>query len=510
MGITSFSFWLFLCCGILIYFLFPVKKYQWFTLLGVSVAFFVFTSGWRMILYMLWGVGIAWASALVIERASSLRLKRIAVIAGVVLILAELASLKYVRLGMQIANLFSPLTGKDFSPDLTGILAPIGISYYTLSITGYLIEVYWGNISAERNFLKFMLFAIYFPQLTSGPITRYADMNAQLTGTHSFDHVRVLYGIQRILWGLFKKIVVADRAAVFVSAVFNEPEVYQGYYILLAILLFALQLYADFSGCMDIICGASECFGIMLPENFNSPFLSETVSEFWDRWHITMGLWFRDFLLYPLLKSGFMQGIRKRIKPLLGKKAAKNVPTYLSMSVVWILIGIWHGGENKYILASGLLPGFYLIMGQICTPLFKRCVGLLKINTDAISWHLFRKARTFFCLCTSWVFVRAQNVRDGLRVIKGLFARSNMEILFDGSIYTLGLTWKDFNVLYIGIAIMIFVAVRKEKGIVIRERIHQQNLAAQWIFMLTAVFTLLILGMYGPQYNAADFIYKNF
>lgn len=510
MGITSFSFWLFLCCGVVLYFLFPAKKYQWTVLLGLSAVFFVAASGWKMVPYMLWGVGIAWGSALIIERAASVKIKRVTLVIGIALLLAQLASLKYVRLGVQLVNLFGPVTGKSVFYDITGIMAPIGISYYTLSIIGYLVEVYWGNIPVERNFFKVMLFAIYFPQLTSGPITRYAEMGGRLFRPRSFDHIKALYGIQRILWGLFKKIVIADRAAVYVSAVFGDCDSYQGYYILVAILLFALQLYADFSGCMDIICGASECFGIMLPENFNSPFLAETVSEFWDRWHITMGLWFRDFLLYPLLKTGFMQGIRKKVKPVLGKKAAKSIPTYLSMGVVWICIGVWHGGESRYILASGILPGFYLIMGQVCRPLFERCVRLLKINTEAASWHMFCRARTMLCLCTSWVFVRAQGVKDGLGVIRGLFAKANMEVLFDGSLYTLGLTWKDFNVLYAGIGLMVFAAVQKEKGVVIREKMRSQNMAAQWLFMLAALFTIIILGIYGPGYDAADFIYQNF
>lgn len=510
MGITSFSFWIFLCCSILIYYLFPVKKFQWIVLLGVSIIFFVIASGLRMILFMLWGTCIAWGSALIIGKSTSAKIRNTAFIVGIFLILIELASLKYVKLGIQIANLFNPITGTEISSDLGNIIAPIGISYYTLSILGYLIEVYWGEIKLENNPLKLILFAIYFPQLTSGPITRNAEMNVQLFKAHRFDHVKILYGIQRILWGLFKKIVIADRAAIFVSAVFNNYSVYQGCYILIAILLFALQLYADFSGCMDIICGASECFGIILPENFNSPFLSETVSEFWDRWHITMGLWFRDFVLYPLLKSGFMQNIRKRIKSVFGKKASKNIPTYISMSVVWILIGVWHGGEYKYILASGLLPGFYLITGQICRPLFEKLIAFFRINTEAFSWHLFRRIRTFFCLCTSWVFVKAQNVIDGLCVLKNLFAKSNIEALFDDSLYSLGLTWKDFNILYAGIIIMIFAAIKKENGINIREKNRQQNMAAQWLFMLAAIFTILILGMYGPGYNATDFIYKNF
>jgi D-alanyl-lipoteichoic acid acyltransferase DltB (MBOAT superfamily) len=470
----------------------------------------VVVSGGGMIPYLMWGIIIAWGGGLLISKTDNIRAKNYCMVISIILLVGELACLKYVRLGINLWNLLPWVRSNPIVYDVSGIIAPIGISYYTLSVIGYILEVYWGNIEAEGNLLKMATFVTYFPQMTSGPITRYGEMSPQLFGIHHFEHKKVLFGIQRILWGLFKKLVIADRASMFVSEIYNNYESYQGWYILIAVMLFALQLYTDFSGCMDIICGASECFGIRLPENFNSPFMAESVSEFWDRWHITMGKWFRDFLLYPLMKSDFNQGVRKKLKKHFGKNISKNVPTYLCMSVVWVTIGIWHGGAFKYIFASGILQGFYLIMGQVFSPLMKKAIDVLGINTNALSWHLFRRIRTLFCLCTSWIFIKADNFTEGLYIIKSMFSTWNPYILFDDSLYSLGLTWKDFNVIYVGVIIMMLVAHKKEMGVNIREKISEQNLWAQWLIMLVSIFAILILGIYGPSYNASDFIYKNF
>lgn len=508
MGITTFSFWIFLIPTVLVYYTFPAKQYQWIVLLTANYIFFLLVSSWTMIPYLLWGIIIAWGGGLLVSVLKQEKARKYALIATILLLVIELAYLKYSRLGIRIYNAVASMWGGQYSFETAGILAPIGISYYTLSVIGYVIEVYWGNISAEKNLLKFSVFVTFFPQMTSGPITRYGEMRNELFCEHHFDHKKVLFGIQRILWGLFKKLVIADRVATFVTNVYADYYTYSGTWIFVAVVLFALQLYTDFSGCMDIICGASECFGISLPENFNSPFLSETVSEFWGRWHITMGAWFKDFLLYPLMKSSGIQSLRKRLKKHFGKGIAKSVPTYLCMSVVWITIGVWHGGDFKYIFASGILQGFYLIMGEMLSPLSRKVNGY--INTEAFSWHLFRRLRTAFLLCTSWVFIRAERFLDGIKVIQAMFAEKNGYILLNDDLYTLGLSWKDFNVVYCGVLLLILVAHQKEKGIDPREELYAQNIWAQWLVMLVMLFTIIIFGIYGPGYNPVDFIYKNF
>ncbi len=510
MSITSLAFWVFLFCAVLIYYVFPIKKYQWVILLLISLSFFSQVSGIKLIIYVLFAAIVTWGGALGIRKSKSEKQKKIWLILTIVLTVGELASLKYVLFGYNVAGLVTGVFGHElFVPEIS-ILAPIGISYYTLSIIGYVLDVYWELCEPQKNFMKHLLYTIYFPPLTSGPILKYSEMEAQLFTPHKFDHIRVLHGIQRILWGLFKKIVIADRVAIFVSAVYGDYEKYSGIYIVLAILLFALQLYTDFSGCMDIVCGASECFGINLPENFNSPFFSETVAEFWKRWHITMGDWFKDYILYPMMKSKPNRKIIEKLKKTFGKKASKDISTYLCMLILWITIGIWHGGAWKYILASGLIPGFFLIAGQATRPVTEKMINVFHIKTDVLSWRIFRMLRTFVCMCTSWVFVRAEGVCDGINMLSNVKNNFTFAPLFDGSIYQLGLTWKDFNVIYFGIFTLLVVGIAHERGVRIRSELSKQNMFAQWIVMLVALFVVLILGIYGPSYVATDFIYKNF
>ncbi len=509
MTITSFSFWIFLLLFVCIYYLWPSKN-RWLVLLCASISFFVLASGWQMILYMLFGVVVAYIGAYAIHCSSNTKTKKFIMFIVVLLIIGELASLKYVQFAAGTIGKIAELFGKRITFDAVSVIAPIGISYYSLSLIGYVLDVYWEKYAAEKNFFKIFLFGIYFPQLTSGPITRYDEMKTEFFGERKFNHITLLYGIQRIIWGLFKKLVIANRAAIFVQTVYGNYELYNGYYIVIAVLLFALQLYADFSGCMDIIMGASQCFGVELPENFDTPFASQSVTEFWRRWHITMGNWFKDYLLYPILKSNFIQKIKKFLKKHVSKKASKEIPTYMGLFVIWVAIGIWHGGSWKFIFASGVIPGFYLVMGQVFMPIFEKINKVIGINTEARSWKMFRSVRTFLCLCTSWILISAGSLKGGFNVVKAMFANNNPWVLSDDSLYMLGLSWKDFNILYIGILIMCVVGILHKNSVNIREKLVKQNLFAQWLIMLIALFSIIILGIYGPGYDAASFIYENF
>lgn len=509
MSITSFYFWCFLIAVGFIYYLTP-SKIKWCVLLVASIFFFVMACGWNMLAYLFFGVLTAFIGAKLIDGSKHPKRRKFYLIVTLVLMIGELAALKYVRFFLNTAGIISGLFGNRLEFSFTGFLAPLGISYYTLSLVGYVLDVYWEKYPHQRNVFKQLLFACYFPQLTSGPITRYDEMEKQLFTPHAFCPKEIYFGIQRILWGLFKKLVIADRAAILVTAVFGDYMTYGGYYIVVAVLLFALQLYTDFSGCMDIIMGASQCLGVGLPENFNTPFFSETVAEFWRRWHITMGAWFKDYLLYPILISKRMQRIGKFCRKHFGKKTGKNIVTYLGLMVIWLAIGIWHGGEYKYIFASGILPGFFLITGEMFNPFFQRCSRLLRINTEATSWHIFRMFRTFLCLCASWIFVRASSFLDGIQVVKQMFSVSNPWVLVDGKLLELGLNWQDFNILFIGILAIWGAGMLHRHGKHVREMLAKQNAAAQWIVMLGALFVIIIYGIYGPQYDATGFIYKNF
>ncbi|KAA3387769.1 MBOAT family protein, partial [Akkermansia muciniphila] len=301
-SITSFSFFVFLALAVLVYYCIP-SKIRWCWLLISSAIFFVLSSGWEMIPYLLYGIVVTYTGAWLIQyKCKTDRQRKIVLIITLILTLIELVVLKYLNFFIATGNVFGKLFHLNIGLTSLSMIAPIGISYYTLSIIGYVIDVYRQTIAAQKNPFKFALFTCYFPQLVSGPITRYGEMEPQFFGKRTFDPKRIQFGLERMLWGLFKKLVISDRLAIIVSTVYADFYNYNGFYILFAVFIFAFRLYADFSGCMDIVLGASEIFGITLPENFDTPFFSETISEFWRRWHITLGLWSKDYILYPLLK----------------------------------------------------------------------------------------------------------------------------------------------------------------------------------------------------------------
>ncbi len=287
MTVTSFLFFAFFGVSLLIYYLLP-KRIQWATLLVFSLLFFLLATGsmWTII-YLIVGIVVTWFCAKKIslkQSTDSGANARTPLLIGIIVNVGILAVLKYN--GFFINN-FNRLT--HFSVPLPSLVAPLGISFYTFSAVGYLISVYWGTAECQGSLAKTALFIGYYPVLTSGPILRYPEMQSQLYAPHSFDYKSFTFGLQRMLWGLFLKLVVSSRLGTAVDKIYGNMSAYPGLFIWFAAGLFMLQLYTDFSGCMEIILGVSECYGIQLPENFRTPFFSRSVQEFWQRWHITLG-----------------------------------------------------------------------------------------------------------------------------------------------------------------------------------------------------------------------------
>ncbi|MCE5187793.1 MAG: hypothetical protein LLF75_01205 [Eubacteriales bacterium] len=313
-----------------------------------------------------------------------------------------------------------------------------------------------------------------------------------------------------MIWGLFKKMVVADRLAIITSAIFVDTTSYPGFYVIVGVLLYAFQIYCDFSGCMDIVIGASEMFQVVLPENFQRPFFSGNLSAFWRRWHISLGLWAKEYIMYPLLKSEAFQAIGKQSRKLLGKKVGKNIPTYVGMLILWIVIGIWHGGSAKLIFAAGILPWIFIVGGQFMQPFFDSIVRVLRINKDCFSYRLFSSLRTISLMCLIWLFAMAGGGEFGGFLRLKQMMDLNPWILFDGSLYGFGLDINDFVIIAISFFAILIVSYFQEKGYQIRQTIERQNIVFQWILLLSGIFTVLMFGVYGPGYNPADFIYAGF
>ncbi|MCR5024162.1 MAG: hypothetical protein K6A90_07515 [Lachnospiraceae bacterium] len=351
------------------------------------------------------------------------------------------------------------------------------------------------------------MFLIYFPQLVSGPFVRYEDQRDQLFSFHKFNLDSIVRGFERFLWGCFKKLVIADRIAVVTGNIFFDWNRFTGFYIIFGVCCFAFQLYADFSGCMDIMLGVSEMFQITLPENFKRPFFSTSYAEFWRRWHITLGTWAKDYVLYPLLKTKPFARMGKAAKDRWGKKIGREIPTFAGMIIIWFLIGLWHGGSAKFMFCSGIIPCIYLLGGRILSPYLNRLTHILGIKTDCFSYRLFLRIRTTILVMSTWLIMASGSLRVSLQKFRQIIPLNNPYIFFGKNMYSTGLDGKDFLLLWICLLIVLVVDTMEEHGIDVRKSLSGQNTLFRWGVLYALMFAVIVFGKYGPGYNAADFIY---
>ncbi len=328
---------------------------------------------------------------------------------------------------------------------------------------------------------------------------------------HRFSYDRCVRGMERVLWGLFKKLVISERLSIVVGRIYDYYEAYNGLYIFAAAAMFAMQLYCDFSGLMDIVLGCSEVLGITLPENFDNPFLSLNLSEFWRRWHITLGGFLRDYVLYPLERSGLLKKMRKACKKHLGKGYEKkyNLPLYFSLLISWFLIGLWHGGGWNYIFGVGLYMWAVIVLGELLHPFFMWLVKILHINTECMTYRLFLRIRTYLFFMFGLSFFRAETLEDGFLMWKGAFATFNPWIFFDESFFKLGLDRREWGILAFGLLLLFLVSYLSGKKDV-RTYIREQNFIARLLVFAGLFAMIVVFGCYGEAFSAADFIYGKF
>lgn len=513
MNIISFEFFLLIVVALIIFYIVP-KKMQWLVLLLLSV-YYIYCGNKMVLNAVFTGMVLStYCTGILIKKSEKKRgwilFMGISINIGVWLFLKE-AGFFIINF-----NIISDLVGYKMYLEPISIMAPIGISYYTFSLIGYLVDVYWGLHEPQRNFAKFALFAGYFPLLTSGPIVKYRELEKDLFGIHCVDFKRIYFGIQRIIWGLFKKLVISERTAVIVNCIWNDTEQYSGLFVWIAAILFVLQLYTDFSGCIDIIMGVSEMFGINLPENFNLPFISRNVSEWWRRWHITLGLWLKDYVLYPVLKTEAWQKLGTNCKKMMRgknkKRLAKKIPVWCGLLLSWLFIGLWHGGSYNYVLGVGLFYWALIVLGELCEPLFQKIIALLRINTECFSWHLFQSVRTFFVYVISTMFWRSYGgMAEAVEVLRASVRVFNPQIFFNGSLWTLGLEKVDFIIIVLGVLIMVVGAIIKMyAGGSVREWLDEQNLLFRYTIIAGMIMLVILFGVYGPGVSSSEFIYQQF
>lgn len=530
MFFTSYEFLEFLLVLFLLYYLFPAR-WQWKLLLAASF-FFYFCASPVYCVYIAVTIVTTWAAGCMIEavrrkrddylqenreslskedkKAYKARMKRRTwrwTLACLLLNLGILAVVKYTNFVISNVNAVMDALGSGRPIRFVDIILPLGISFYTFQAMGYIIDVYRGTTEAERNPFKFALFVSFFPQLIQGPISRFGDLKQTLFAEHPFQGRTVSLGLQRILWGFFKKLVIADRIVVGVNTLIHDGDVYTGAYAFAGMLFYALELYADFTGGIDITIGIAQALGIRVTENFNRPFFSKNIKEYWNRWHITMGSWFTDYIFYPISVCKPMLKLSKFSRKYMGEVIGKRVPVYLSSFVVWFATGIWHGASWNFIV-WGLGNWLVIMVSQELEPLYAKFHGRFHVK-DRFGFRLFQVVRTVLLMSVLRMFDCYRNVPLTFRMIGSMFTARNWNILWNGSLLKIGLSGIDYAVLLFGLALLIAVSLVQRRGSV-RARIGALPYWGRFAVWYGLFLIVLLAGAYGIGYDSSQFIYNQF
>lgn len=517
MSLVSGIFIIYLMVVVVLYYLVP-KRFQWIVLLTASVLFYAFAGiqylpfvfGTSIISYTTGRViGRKYAGAEMKTKIEQLAAKRFCKRILSVAIIIILGALFYSKFMGSVLELLRQIWGSN-SVNTIQILFPLGISYYTFSSIGYMLDVYWKRYPEETNYGRYLLYILYFPHILQGPIPRYNRLGAELKKEHGFEYKRITYGVQLMVWGYFQKLVIAERLGIFVRAVYGDWERQQGFVLLVATVFASFQMYTDFAGCMNIVQGVSEIFGISLEKNFAQPYFAKSIEEFWRRWHITLGAWFKDYLCMPIAVAGFTKKLSKKARKRWGITAGKKVATILPLIFVWIATGLWHGTGWNY-LFWGCWHGGIIIVSILMSDIYVKWKHFLHIEDNSGYWKAFCILRTFaLTAIIPRVITQSATISDAIGVFKRMFSRFNVWVFFDGTLYNYGLDRKNFTMAIFSLAILFIVSLLKEKGIQIREKIAAQPLVFRWIFYYLAFFSVVLFGVYGVGYDASSFVYMNF
>ncbi len=409
-------------------------------------------------------------------------------------------------------NFFISNINTFLSPDsalgFLNIAVPMGISYYTFMSMSYIIDVYREKAEPQRNIFKYALFVSFFPQVVQGPISRYGDLSKTLYSGAAFDWDNINNGARRVLWGFFKKLVIANRLLPAVNALSECPDEFQGVYVLFNILLYAVTLYADFTGGIDITIGAAEMMGVRLKENFDRPFYSFNIADYWRRWHITMGTWFKDYLFYPMTVSKPMLKFSKYMRGKFGGGIGKRAPVYIVTMVLWFMTGLWHGATWNFIV-WGLVNGAVILISQELSPLYERFHKRFKFSRTK-GYAAFQILRTFWLMGAIRMFDRYDGVGNTLRMLASAITKFDINDFITRGVEVLGLSTSGYLSAGIGVAVMLLASFMSRGGISARERLARAAWPLRYLAVGALFFMILIFGAYGLGYDAAQFIYNQF
>lgn len=528
---TSFEFILFLTALFVLYYIIPAR-FQWCLLLAANVVFYI-GAGISGFVFMTVTVITSYLAAVGMSKVQkqcdiqlcrykevwtkqekkayriTIKKKKCCIFAVCIFInLGILAVLKYT--GFAVSNINEMtlrLTGKSFLPDIDMVL-PLGISFYTFQTLGYVIDVYRGKAQAETNIFKLALFTSFFPQLIQGPISRFNELKKTLYKPHIFLFKTVWFGFERMLWGYFKKLVIADRMLIAVNTIIGQPETHSGFYVFCGMIFYAVELYADFTGGIDITIGIAQVFGVSVAENFERPYFSKNIAEYWRRWHITMGTWFKDYLFYPLSVSMPVLKMSVIAKKHFGEALGRRAPLYFVTLTVWFATGLWHGASWNFIV-WGLLNGVIILISQECQPLYQRFHTYFPQLYKTTLYKTFQIVRTILLMSVLRMLDCYGNVQITFKMFITMFTDWNSGEVLNGGLLTLGIDIKDYIVLAAGIVLLFAVSLwQRKEGI--REYLWRKPAVIQYFTVFILVFAILVFGVYGIGYDSQQFIYNRF
>jgi len=515
-------FLFFLPIVLIAYYLFPKGK-RWVILLIASYLFFISLSKKLLIYLLLSTISIYWLGIKLekIQQQCKERVKSVErplrkqikkeykkrqlhlLWFGVFLHIGLLIVLKYsVFISKNMNAIGIPMPIHKF-------MIPIGISFYTLQAVSYMIDVYHEKIKADHCLGRLALYMSFFPQLMEGPICRYEQTAYALYEGKDLDLKNVRFGYMRIAYGLIKKLIIADRLNPFIKIVFKDYMQFDGGMIALAMFCYTCQLYMDFSGTLDIVIGSGEAFGITMPENFKQPFFSKSISEFWTRWHITLGTWFKDYIYYPMSLSTGLRKVTKTARKYVGSYYGPLLSGTIALFCVWFCNGLWHGAAWSYIF-FGMYHFVLITLANIFTPIISSFYEKCHIHKDHFVIMVIRMIKTSLLVCVGELFFRAHGLKAGLHMFYQMVTDFSLDSFFDLTFLKQGVDGKDFFIMIITIVFIFVISVLKEKDVSIREGIEKKNIVIRWTIWYALIFYIIIFGAYGTGYVPVDPIYAGF
>ena len=530
MSITSLVFILFVFATLILYYLVP-KKFQWVILLISSLVFYI-TSSTLGIIYVLVTATSIFFGAIVIEnytiqqksyikenkealskeeksiyKAKVKRKKKAVLVLVILLNIGILCVLKYCHFAVDQVNAILQTLGAGTLNNEFEWLAPLGLSFYTFQSVGYIADVYWNKTKAQHNYAKMLLFVSFFPQVTQGPISDYKQLSGELFKEHTLTYTNYSRGFQRMVWGFFKKMVIANSLAPYVSDVFTNFREYTGITCFIGIIAHSIQLYADFSGYMDIMCGLCEMLDIKLTENFKRPFFSKSISEFWHRWHITLGVWLKTYIYYPISISKRSINLGKKLNSKFNKYIADCVTTTIALLAVWFIVGIWHGASWGYIV-WGLLMGAIIIFSNWMEPVYRKFRVKLGIRNSRWGWKVFRILRTCLLFAFIEVIPEVGTLGEGFGFVKR--ALTNFSIpndfrqLFPGVDRDMRI---EFFVVLLCIVLLVLSSIlsRRES---LRDKFNRIPIPIRIIIIIIMLILTFAIGL--PKVRTGVFMYAKF